>query len=76
MTPPITIVERTTRVSVLGHLDELERLMRDYCDEVNARWQGTIASDDMSRRMHLSRFLIWLRQRQRQSVVQAVKDGK
>lgn len=64
----IRIVERITRVGVLGHLDELERVMREYCDEVNARWQGTIASDDMSHRMHLGHFLIWLRQRQRQSV--------
>lgn len=62
-------VERIGKVGVLGHLDEVERLMRDYCDEVNARWQGAIASDDMSRRMHLSHFLIWLRQRQRELAV-------
>lgn len=40
MTPPITIVERTTRVSVLGHLDEVERLMRLLvAPATDSRWR-------------------------------------
>lgn len=67
MTSPITIVERTARVGVLDHLDELERLMREYCAIIEGGF--TPDSDQgLTRRLTMSNFLLWLRQRQRESV--------
>lgn len=65
MSAPVT---RIGNVGVLGHLDELERLMREYCGEAEQTHASTIK---LSRELTLSGFLIWLRQRQRQSVVDA-----
>lgn len=73
MTPPITVVERTTRVGVMGHLDELERLSRIFVEESDA---SANQNDPMALRyrMYLASFLIWLRQRQRESVAGGNND--
>lgn len=67
MTPPITIVERTARVGVLGHLDELERLARVFVSEsmASANQDDPLA---IQHRLYLSSFILWLRQRERESV--------
>lgn len=74
MTPPkITIVERTARVGVLGHLDELERLMQEYIAWVS---EGVGEDAGLTRQLALSSFLEWLRQRQRQSVAGTTTKGE
>lgn len=63
MTPPITIVERTARVGIAMSLDGYERLAKVYIEE---RFPYDRRLLELLR---LSDFILWLRQRQRQSVV-------
>lgn len=66
MSQPVT---RIGKVGILGHLDELERLMREYCNELRGPLLNSDAvSEDLTRRLSFSGFLAWLRQRERQSV--------
>lgn len=58
-----TTIEKIGKVGVLDHLDELERLMREYLADIGG-------SDDLNVRLTLSSFIAWLRQRQRESVAE------
>lgn len=62
MTPPITIVERTARVGIAINLDEYERLAKLYVEERFPRDRRLLEL------LRLSDFILWLRQRQRESV--------
>lgn len=70
-------ITRIGKIGVLGHLDELERLMREYCNELRGSLLNSDAvSEDLTRRLSFSGFLAWLRQRQRESVAGTATKGE
>jgi hypothetical protein len=53
----------TTKLAIAIDLDQLRQLMAEFCSEV----AGGGGPMDMERRMHLSTFLTWLRQKRQET---------
>ena len=62
--------QSATRLGIAINLNELERLMKIFVNESGASSDQNYP-DALKYRMYLASFLIWLRQRERQSVAAA-----
>lgn len=62
------------RLGIAINLDELERLMKIFVSESDASSDQN-RPDALKYRMYLASFLIWLRQRERQSVAGGNDDN-